>query len=65
MNPRSLHKLVADVTLVGAGQVILTRYTDTTRYDRQRGWFLPDDYLEHEEHPADAATRIVRTQLGI
>jgi ADP-ribose pyrophosphatase YjhB (NUDIX family) len=61
----SLHKLVADVTLVGAGQVVLTRYRDTTRYDGQRGWFLPDDYLEHEEHPADAAVRIVRTQLGI
>jgi ADP-ribose pyrophosphatase YjhB (NUDIX family) len=59
------HKLVADVTLVEHGRVVLTRYRDVTKYDRQRGWFLPDDYLAHLEHPADAAARIVRTQLGM
>lgn len=60
-----LHKLVADVTLVNGGRVVLARYRDVTNYDGQRGWFLPDDFLDHEEHPADAAKRIVRTQLGI
>ena len=41
------------------------KYRDTTKYDRQRGWFLPDDYLDHGEHPADAATRILREQIGL
>jgi ADP-ribose pyrophosphatase YjhB (NUDIX family) len=60
-----IHKLVTDVALVAGGRVALARYADVSRLDGQRGWFLPDDYLEHGEHPADAAARIVRTQLGI
>src|SRR5439155_806510 len=35
------------------------------RYDGQRGWFLPDDFLVHEEHPQDAAKRIAREQTGV
>jgi len=65
MDRCGLHKLVADVTLVNGGRVVLTRYRDAKKYDGQRGWFLPDDLLEHEEHPADAAARIVRSQLGM
>jgi ADP-ribose pyrophosphatase YjhB (NUDIX family) len=38
---------------------------DTSRYDGQAGWFLPDDYLDHLEHPDDAARRILRDQVGI
>lgn len=61
---RTSQKLVADVAPVAAGKVAMTRYRDTRNYDGQRGWFLPDDYLEHGEHPDAAAERIVREQLG-
>ncbi len=57
------HKLVADVALRAENHVLLVRYRDTSKYDRQRGWFLPD-YLQHLEHPDDAAARIVREQAG-
>jgi ADP-ribose pyrophosphatase YjhB (NUDIX family) len=59
------HKLVADVAVLASGQVLLVKYRDVSRYDGQRGWFLPDDYLEHREHPADGAKRIVREQTGL
>jgi ADP-ribose pyrophosphatase YjhB (NUDIX family) len=59
----SAHKLVADVALYAGGRVLLVKYEDTSKYDRQRGWFLPNDFLDHLEHPDDAA-RIVREQLG-
>lgn len=61
----TVHKLVADVTLVAQEHVLFVRYRDTSRYDRQSGWFLPDDFLAHLEHPDDAAKRIVREQAGI
>ena len=61
----SVHKLVADVALVAENRVLLVRYRDTSRYDGQAGWFLPDDFLAHVEHPDDAAARIVREQAGI
>ena len=57
-------KLVADVALFAGDQVLLVKYEDTSRYDGQKGWFLPDDYLEQVEHPRDAAARIVREQAG-
>jgi ADP-ribose pyrophosphatase YjhB (NUDIX family) len=60
----SIHKLVADVTPVAAGKVVMTRYRDTSNYDGERGWFLPDDLLEHREHPDAGAARILRDQLG-
>jgi ADP-ribose pyrophosphatase YjhB (NUDIX family) len=59
-----VHKLVTDVALVAHGHVLLVKYRDVSRYDGQRGWFLPDDYLAHLEHPAAAAERIVREQVG-
>ena len=58
-------KLVADVAVTAADQVVLVRYEDTSKYDNEQGWFLPDDYLVHGEHPDDAARRIVREQIGI
>lgn len=61
----SVHKLVADVALVSNDRVLLVKYRDTSKYDGQRGWFLPDDFLEHEEHPDDAAGRIADEQAGI
>jgi ADP-ribose pyrophosphatase YjhB (NUDIX family) len=57
-------KLVADVALFAGERVLMVKYEDTSRYDGQKGWFLPDDYLEHAEHPKDAAERIVRGQAG-
>lgn len=58
-------KLVADVALYAGNHVVFVKYRDTSKYDGQRGWFLPDDYLSHAEHPRDAAARIVRDQLGL
>jgi ADP-ribose pyrophosphatase YjhB (NUDIX family) len=60
-----VHKLVADVALLAPGSALLVRYRDVSGYDGQRGWFLPDDFLEHLEHPDDAAHRIVRDQTGL
>ncbi len=65
MRECSVHKRVADVAVVAAGQVLFVRYRDTSSYDGQVGWFLPDAYLDHLEHPDDAARRILREQAGI
>lgn len=58
-------KLVADVAVVADGRVLLVRYEDVSRYDGQRGWFLPDDFLAEGEHPDAAARRILREQAGL
>jgi ADP-ribose pyrophosphatase YjhB (NUDIX family) len=58
-------KLVADVAVVAHGLVLLVRYEDVSRYDGQRGWFLPDDYLGNGEHPDATARRILREQAGL
>ena len=60
-----VHKLVADVLVLAQGRVLLVRYNDVRKYDGQKGWFLPDDYLAHAEHPRDAAKRILREQVGL
>lgn len=60
-----VHKLVADVALFAEGHVLMVRYRDTSLYDKQTGWFLPDDYLIHLEHPDEAAKRIAKDQTGI
>jgi ADP-ribose pyrophosphatase YjhB (NUDIX family) len=65
MRSCNAHKLVADVTVVASGRALFVRYQDTARYDGQAGWFLPDDFLDHLEHPDDAARRILREQVGI
>jgi ADP-ribose pyrophosphatase YjhB (NUDIX family) len=59
------HKLVADVAVVAGDRVLFVRYRDTSKYDGQRGWFLPDDFLAHGEHPDAAARRILGEQAGI
>lgn len=59
------HRLIADVTLVAGGEVLLVRYRDVRRYDGQHGWFLPDDALQALEHPDEGARRILRDQVGI
>jgi ADP-ribose pyrophosphatase YjhB (NUDIX family) len=60
-----VHRLVADVAVFAGDATVLVRYRDVSRYDGQRGWFLPDDVLGHVEHPADGARRIVHEQLGL
>jgi len=57
-------KLVADVAVVAGDHVLFVRYRDTSKYDGESGWFLPDDFLVRLEHPDDAARRIVREQAG-
>jgi ADP-ribose pyrophosphatase YjhB (NUDIX family) len=42
----------------------MVRYLDPSNYDGERGWFLPDDLLEHGEYPDAGAARILRDQLG-
>jgi len=61
----TVHKLVVDVALIASDNVLLVRYRDTSRYDNQQGWFLPDDYLDHLEHPDDGAKRILLEQVGL
>ena len=61
----TVHRLVADVAIRSRDQVLLVKYKDVSRYDGQRGWFLPDDFLAHLEHPEEAAKRIARDQTGL
>ena len=61
----AVHKLVADVAIRAEDRILLVRYKDVSRYDGQRGWFLPDDYLGHLEHPDEAVKRIAKTQAGV
>jgi ADP-ribose pyrophosphatase YjhB (NUDIX family) len=60
-----IHKLVADLALVAEGQALFVKYRDTSSYDGQSGWFLPDDFLAHGEHPDEAARRIAIEQTGL
>ena len=60
-----MHKLVADVAVLAGDSVLLVRYRDVSRYDGQSGWFLPDDFLDHLEHPEAGAARILSEQAGL
>ncbi|HKZ99219.1 MAG TPA: NUDIX domain-containing protein [Thermoplasmata archaeon] len=64
-DPCRVHRLVADVAVVADHRVLLVRYADATAYDGQNGWFLPDDFLRHAEHPDDAARRILKDQTAL
>ncbi len=63
--PCGMHTLVADVALMTGGKVLLTRYKDVNKFDHQQGWFLPDDALNHFEHPETGAKRILKEQLNV
>ncbi|MBI4416048.1 MAG: NUDIX hydrolase [Euryarchaeota archaeon] len=67
MDPTSckVHKLVADIAALSGGKVLLVRYKDVSKYDNQKGWFLPDDYLNFDEHPDGAPKRILKEQAGV
>jgi ADP-ribose pyrophosphatase YjhB (NUDIX family) len=56
-------KLIATATVTSGGQVLLVKYKDMP--DHQQGWFLPHELLGAAEHPADAAARALRDQLGV
>src|SRR5260221_8002134 len=58
-------KLIADITILLNDKVALVRYKDSNKYDHQQGWFLPDDEINHGEHPGYAAGRILSDQLNI
>lgn len=58
-------RLVADVAVVAGDHVLFVRYQDTSKYDGEAGWFLPDDFLQRLEHPDDAARRILAEQVGL
>jgi ADP-ribose pyrophosphatase YjhB (NUDIX family) len=65
MQECSVHSLICDVAVLARGTVLLVRYADMAKYDDEPGWFLPDDVLQHLEHPTRAAQRIARAQLGL
>jgi ADP-ribose pyrophosphatase YjhB (NUDIX family) len=60
-----VHRLVADVALFAGERVLMVKYRDVRRYDGQRGWFLPDDFLEFGEPPEAAGKRIAKEQTGL
>jgi len=60
-----VHRLVADVALFAGDRVLLVKYKDVSRYDGQRGWFLPDDFLQFGEHPEAAGKRIAKEQTEL
>jgi len=65
MHDCSVHTLIADVILLAEGQVLLVKYKQAEKYDKQTGWFLPNGSLSEFEHPQDCARRILKEQLGL
>ncbi len=59
------HTIVSHVAVLHHSSVLLVKYSDTSQYDSQPGWFLPNDELRAVEHPEAGAKRILREQLGI
>jgi ADP-ribose pyrophosphatase YjhB (NUDIX family) len=58
-----LHELLADVTLLAEGGVLLVKYDGMP--DHQQGWFLPHDRLGHLEHPDAAVQRVLHEQFSL
>ncbi len=65
MSSTAVHTLIADVILLAEGQVLLVKYKQAEKYDKQTGWFLPNDSLLEFEHPQDCARRVLKEQLGL
>ena len=59
------HTLVVHVAVLHHSSALLVKYADTSQYDNQPGWFLPNDGLRHVEHPEVGAKRVLKTQVGI
>ena len=56
-------KLICDICVLAEMKVLLVKYKDSNKYDHQKGWFLADDVINFNEHPDDAAARILKEQL--
>jgi ADP-ribose pyrophosphatase YjhB (NUDIX family) len=54
---------VAHVAALHHSSALLLKYRISS--DNQKGWFLPNDDLQHLEHPEQAARRILKEQAGI
>ncbi len=59
------HTIVAHVAVLHHNSALLVKYIDSSQYDNQPGWFLPNDALHHVEHPEAGVKRILREQVGI
>jgi len=59
------HTLVVHVAVLHHSSALLVKYADTSQYDNQPGWFLPNDELRHVEHPEVGAKRVLKAQVGI
>ncbi len=59
------HTIVSHVAVLHHSSALLVKYSDSSQYDSQPGWFLPNDELHLAEHPETGARRILREQLGI
>jgi ADP-ribose pyrophosphatase YjhB (NUDIX family) len=60
-----IHSIIADCAVLAGDRTLLVRYADANAYDHQEGWFVPDDEVQHLEHPEASARRILREQLGL
>jgi ADP-ribose pyrophosphatase YjhB (NUDIX family) len=54
---------VSHVAVLHHSSALLVKYDPAP--DGQQGWFLPNDGLNHLEHPESAAKRILKEQVGI
>ncbi|MEX2144472.1 MAG: NUDIX domain-containing protein [Anaerolineales bacterium] len=61
----NVYTLIADVALIQGRSVLLVKYKDSSAYDGQTGWFLPDASIKYLEHPDRAAARLLKQQLGL
>ncbi len=59
------HTIVAHVAVLHHNSALLVKYSDTSQYDNQPGWFLPNDELRHVEHPEAGSKRILKEQVGV
>ncbi len=53
------------MALLHHNSALLVKYSDTSQYDNQPGWFLPNDELRHVEHPEAGSKRILKEQVGV
>jgi ADP-ribose pyrophosphatase YjhB (NUDIX family) len=57
------HTLVSHIAVLHHSSALLVKYRPAP--DGQQGWFLPNDGLNHLEHPENAAKRVLKEQVGI
>ena len=57
------HTIVTHVATLHHSSALLVKYGGMV--DQQTGWFLPNDDLQHVEHPEVGARRVLKDQVGI